>query len=437
MKIAVIGLGYVGAVTLACLASRGHDVTGVDKNVDKVRGIASGLSPISEPGLSELLAQSVSAGRVSATENLLTAINDADLAIVCVGTPSSPEGNTDLSYVSGVAKELGAGLRSLSKKIDIVLTSTVPPGTTNGLFREILERESKLIANKDFGLHFSPEFLREGTAIADFLEPEIQVIGVGPDSDYAKLSNVYSSSSCEISWVQVEEAECVKFASNAWHALKVGFSNEVSRFVSAFGVDSQKVMNLFLRDKKLNVSSRYLMPGFAFGGSCLPKDVRAFSFLSKEKGLHTPIINAINPSNADHIDFAEGAVLERKPKNVLVLGLAFKANTDDLRESPSVILCRRLIDSQVNVTIFDEQIRPENLIGANLHFITDYMPDLLERLEDNIEDALAKGFDLVVIAQPNKRFNAALVNYPEVNILDLTGSGYELGANANYKGLTW
>lgn len=437
MNVVVIGLGYVGSVTSACFAAAGHKVTGVDVSEHKVSQLNLAQSPVHEPDLEKLIQKGVSTGALQATTQLSDTWDEGEVFIVSVGTPTGPSGDVKLDAVVGVAHEIGNLLKGTDEFKVVVITSTVPPGTLRSVVQPLLEGLSGKTAGTDFGLAFSPEFLREGTAVDDFSNPERVVIGADDDKSIRRLQALFASFSSDPVITSPEVAESVKFAANAWHALKVAFANEIGRSCAANGVDSHEVMEIFKSDKKLNISDKYLTPGFSFGGSCLPKDVRTLTYRARSQGVRVPVLEALLPSNEEHLAFALREIETLSPRRICVLGLAFKADTDDLRESPAVPLVEALIGRGYDVRIFDEQIQLEKLVGANRDFVLTRLPHLIDLLVTNDADAVA-GADLVVVAQANARFKHTLSGMSsEQKILDLAGIARGVETEAVYKGLAW
>jgi GDP-mannose 6-dehydrogenase len=395
-SISVFGLGYVGAVTAACLASRGHKIIGVDPNLFKVERIASGRSPIVEKGLEEMIDKAKRAGLISATHNAASAIDASDLSFISVGTPSERTGKLDLSYVRSVCAEIGKCLKKKKTFHWIVLRSTVLPGTTDSLVIPTIETESGGKNGRDFQVIFNPEFVREGTAIADFFNPPFTIIGSDDPTLAAPVREVYDFLSAPLYETPLRAAEMVKYSCNTFHALKVAFANEVGTICNAFGVPPKLVADIFKSDKSLNVSPAYLTPGFAFGGSCLPKDVRALAYRARELDLKLPLLEAVLPSNTEHIERAAETVLSLGKRKVGVIGLSFKSGTDDLRESPMVHLIKKLIAEGCDVRIWDENVSLGQLIGSNRHFIDSYIPHIGTLLRDNVNNVIAHAEVLVV-----------------------------------------
>lgn len=437
MNVVVIGLGYVGSVTSACFAAAGHHVTGVDVSSQKVDQLNRAESPVHEPELEMLIQKGISSGTLRATTSLEDAWSEGDVFIVSVGTPSGPSGDVRLDAVTGVTAEIGKFLRdSVDFKV-VVITSTVPPGTLRSVVQPLLEEASGKVTGVDFGLAFSPEFLREGTAVDDFSQPERVVLGVDDTRSADRLKELFASFSEDPVITTPEVAETVKFAANAWHALKVAFANEIGRTCAANSVDSHEVMDIFKSDKKLNISDKYLTPGFAFGGSCLPKDVRTLTYRARSQGVRVPVLEALLPSNEEHLAFALREIELLAPKRITVLGLAFKADTDDLRESPAVPLVEAMIGRGYEIRIFDEQIQLEKLIGANRDYVLQRLPHLVDLMITSDVEAV-KDADVIVVAQANRRFRSTLAGLSSDQIvLDLAGIGRGAETEATYRGLAW
>lgn len=437
MNVVVIGLGYVGSVTSACFAAAGHSVTGVDVSTQKVDQLNRAVSPVHEPELDLLIQKGISSGSLKATTSLLDAWEDGEVFIVAVGTPTGPSGDVRLDAVTGVAAEIGKLLQNAGSFKVVVITSTVPPGTLRSVVQPILEEASGKVTGVDFGLAFSPEFLREGTAVDDFSQPERVVLGVDEARSEDLLRELFAAFTQDPVITSPEVAESVKFAANAWHALKVAFANEIGRTCAANSVDSHEVMEIFKSDRKLNISDKYLTPGFAFGGSCLPKDVRTLTYRARSQGVRVPVLESLLPSNEEHLAFALREIEKLAPKRIAVLGLAFKADTDDLRESPAVPLVEALIGRGYVVRIFDEQIQLEKLIGANKEYVLRRLPHLVDLMITSDAEAVEDA-DIVVIAQANRRFRSTVANLAgNHTVLDLAGIARGVETKATYRGLAW
>ncbi len=432
MRISIFGLGYVGTVTAACLARDGHAVTGVDVNPDKVRLLAGGHSPIVEPGVDELLAAAVRAGRLSATADAAAAVAATEVSLVCVGTPATERGGPDLAHVLAVMAQIGAALRAQRRAHVILLRSTAPPGT--------LERCAAVIAGQCgpglARLAANPEFLRESTAIRDFDAPPFTIIGTeDPEAERAARA-VYAAVRAPVHVLRPREAELIKYLCNPWHAVKIAFANEIGRMGKALGLDARRVLEVFLQDTKLNISPAYLRPGFAYGGSCLPKDVAGLLHIAQEHGVRLPVIAALPASNDLQIEAAVAPVLRRRARRVAVLGLAFKAGTDDLRESPTVRLVKRLLGEGCQVRIYDPAVNQARLMGTNLHYIRTHLPHFEELMAAAPADAL-RGVDLAVAAQATEEFRRVLLESRPPAVLDLAGLFPEPPAGMEYEGVVW
>jgi GDP-mannose 6-dehydrogenase len=433
MDIAIFGLGYVGAVSAACLCQAGHSVVGVDSNAAKARQINAGNSPVVERDLDDLIGKAVAAGKLRATTDHGAAIRDSELVIVCVGTPSNGNGNLDLTFVGRVCEEIAAVLRAKAGFTAIIIRSTVLPGTIRRLVIPTLERVSGKRAGRDFGVGFLPEFLREGTAVHDFHHPPKIVIAASDDRTLALLESLNSQFDLPVTCVAFEVAEMVKYTDNAWHALKVAFANEVGSISKALQIDGSAVMDIFCQDTKLNISSRYLRPGFAFGGSCLPKDLRALVYQARNLDLELPLLNAIMPSNRSHIDRAVQMVLDLKERNVGVLGLSFKAGTDDLRESPVVELVERLLGKGHEIRIFDRNVNLSRLIGANRAYIHEHLPHIAKLMVEHVDEVVHHGGTIVI--GNRDRYFAGVVSRLNMSrrVVDLV----RIDTEGAYHGICW
>jgi GDP-mannose 6-dehydrogenase len=397
MNIAIFGLGYVGSVSSACLASMGHKVTGVDVVPYKVEELAGGRSPIVEKDLPELISEAVSKGCLTATTDAEEAVKDADLIMICVGTPSREDGSLDLSYSVQVARQVGEALAKHPHHAVVVFRSTMLPGSVDESLLPVLEKASGQKCGQDFGVCYNPEFLREGTAVSDFFEAPQTILGVGDEKSPLPLEEVYGKLEGDIYRVDIRTAEMLKYINNSFHALKVCFGNEVGRLCKREGIDSHEVMRLFCLDTKLNLSPYYLKPGFAFGGSCLPKDVRAITYRARELHLNLPVFDSIIRSNDLHVDDAVTAVEKQGNKKVGVLGLSFKAETDDLRESPIIRVVGALVGKGYELLMHDNHVDVERLLGANRKYLESEIP-YLERLFRHDPREVVAGSETVVIA---------------------------------------
>jgi len=400
MKIAVYGLGYVGLTGALCLASEGHDVIGVDVSDDKIRMIASGTSPIREPGLDKMLADALAKGRLECMTDPAKPIRVCEMAIVCVGTPSAADGSHNMRDIAEVTRQIANASRSLpsTARLTVVYRSTIRPGAVEGLIMPIFKSTLSDAADK-IEIVYNPEFLREATAVNDFFYPPKIVVGTHDGLPSARVAEMYKNLKAPVFTVGFREAEFTKFVDNAFHALKVAYANEIGRLCVNLGIDAKVVHNIFISDTKLNISSRYLRPGGPFGGSCLPKDVRALQFISADVGANTHVIDALMRSNEAHKHFLfTRAAQGLKPKaHILLLGLAFKSETDDLRESPNIDLARKLLQNGFKVSVYDPSLKPDRLIGQNLGYAYSHLPGLNDLLVSR-ETAEGDGFDLVIDA---------------------------------------
>ncbi len=402
LSISIFGLGYVGSVSAACFASMGHRVTGVDVSRAKVEMLESGRSPIVEARMNEMVAEYQRSCRLHATTDPAEAVLGSDVSFICVGTPSLRNGKLDLSHIENVAREIGAALRQKSAHHVVVLRSTVLPGTTESILLPILEKESGKKAGVDFSVCYNPEFMREGSAVADFLQPPYTILGSQDPKHLEPLRELYKNTPGRLFETSITVAEMVKYLSNAFHAVKVTFANEMGTLSKHLGVDAQAVTEIFASDTRLNISPAYLAPGFAFGGSCLPKDVRALTYRAKELDLKLPLLESLLPSNAEHVERAVEAVMHTGKKRIAQLGLSFKAGTDDLRESPQVQLIKRLLGEGYHVRIWDKDVSLGRLAGSNRHYIEEVIPHIGSLLTTDIVEAL-RDADVVIIG--NKSVN--------------------------------
>lgn len=404
MKISVFGLGYVGIVSAACLARDGHEVTGVDLLPEKVDPVNQGLSPIVEDGVGDMVAAGVAAGRLRATSDAGEAIAASDVSFVCVGTPSRRNGSLDTSAIERVCVEIGAAIAAKSTPHLVVIRSTVTPGTLRGLIIPALEGASGLKAGDGrLQVANNPEFLREATAVYDYDNPPKTVVGCDEADVGETLMGIYADLPGPKIVTAPDVAEMVKYADNAWHAVKVAFANEIGNIAKAVDVDSWEVMDIFCQDTKLNISTNYLKPGFAFGGSCLPKDVRALTHAGQQLDLGLPLLNSLIPTNMEQVDRALERVLEAGCRKVAFLGISFKSDTDDLRESPQVALVERLIGKGIDLAIYDRNVHLARLVGANRAYIEQVIPHIADILSDDLEAVVAHG-DLIVVGNGAREF---------------------------------
>jgi GDP-mannose 6-dehydrogenase len=440
MKVAVFGLGYVGAVTAACLAANGHDVWGIDVDAAKVDELRAGRSPVAEPGLSELVAQTVAGGTLHATTSCADALAGADVSLVCVGTPSTARGGTDLSYVQRAVADLVAALHVVAPPAgghhSVVIRSTVPPGTVEDV---VVPALTAGLADTQVrvGAAMCPEFLREGTGIADFYAAPFLVVGTADQAVAASVSAMFAFLDTEPKIVDVRTAEALKYTCNAFHATKVSFANEVSRLFRLMGVDSREVMSLFCEDTILNISPSYLRPGFAFGGSCLPKDLRSLLHLARVNGADLPLLAGTLATNEIVINEVVDRVVARDARSVALLGLSFKANTDDLRESPNVELAERLLGKGFDVRIYDPIVNPARLVGANRRHVESKLPHLGRLLHTEPGEVL-HGAQVAIVSSSQPEVVAALLAAPPPHLIDLSGRlGDAVESLPGYEGVAW
>jgi GDP-mannose 6-dehydrogenase len=438
VKVSVFGLGYVGCVSAGSFAGDGHHVVGVDVNPDKVATINAGCSPIVEPGLEELLGRCASEGRLRATTDTADAINNSDVSLLCVGTPSRKNGSLDLSYLEKVCEEVGHALRAKDGYHVVVVRSTVLPGTTHEVVIPALERTSGKTYGDGFGVSVNPEFLREGTALKDFRKPPLTLVGHNHAADASGTIALYQSIDAPLISTSIRVAEMMKYTSNTWHALKVVFANEIGNLCKKLDVDSHEVMDIFCRDEKLNLSPYYLKPGFAFGGSCLPKDVRALQYRAKEVDVDMPLIAQILPSNKAQIQQALDQILDTGKKQIGMLGFSFKAGTDDLRESPIVILAEALLGKGVSLKIYDKNVSMAKLVGANKNYIVQQIPHLSSLLCNTITEVI-DGSEVIVVGNQAPEFvDAVKACRQDQIVIDLVRLPiYGSLLQADYRGICW
>ena len=396
MRISIFGLGYVGAVAAGCLCRDGHTVIGVDPSQVKVDLINDSQTPVIEAQIGNIIAEAVRDGTLRATTDVHTAVRESEMSMICVGTPSQINGNLDLHYVRHVCEEIGAALSEKSDFHVVVARSTMLPGTMRDVVIPTLEEFSGKRAGIDFGVCNNPEFLREGTAVYDYYHPPKTVIGETDDRSGDILAQLYADLEAPLIRTDVETAEMVKYTDNVWHALKVGFANEIGNISKAVGIDGHRVMEIFCHDTKLNLSPYYLKPGFAFGGSCLPKDVRALCYKARSLDLDLPILNSIMSSNERQIERGLKMVMDKGDKKVGILGFSFKAGTDDLRESPLVELVERLLGKGYDVRLYDHNVNIASLVGANRDYILNHIPHISRLMEDSVAKVLAHAGTVVI-----------------------------------------
>ena len=437
MKVSVIGLGYVGCVSAACLAEAGHEVVGVDVSQLKVSMINDGHSPIIEPGINDLLANAVEQKRLSATSETQAAVLATDLSLICVGTPSQANGSLDLTYIRRACQQVGEALAGTDRFHTVVIRSTMLPGSVEGTVIPALEAASGKQAGRGFGVAINPEFLREGSSIYDFNHPPFTLIGADDEVAASQVSQLYAQLDAPVITVGIKEAEMVKYTSNCYHALKVAFANEIGNLCKKLGADSHKVMDVFCQDTKLNVSAAYLKPGFAFGGSCLPKDLRAINYKAKELDVDVPVLSSILPSNRKQVERTVDMVLNTGRKSVGILGLSFKSGTDDLRESPMVTLVETLIGKGLKLAIYDRDVQLARLVGANKDYIEREIPHISSLLRRELDEVIDFS-EVVIIGKKEKEFHqlSNKLNNGRV-FIDLVGMLKGDGNNGGYQGICW
>jgi GDP-mannose 6-dehydrogenase len=438
MRISVFGLGYVGAVSLACLARDGHKVIGVDLDPYKVDLIRQGKSPIAEPGLKELMAAVVAKGQVTLTDAADYAINNSEVSFVCVGTPCKSNGSQDLTSIKRLAQQLGGVLAHKSSYHLVVIRSTVLPGTVQEVIKPMIERTAGKRAGPDFGLCFQPEFLREGSSIRDYDNPPFTLVGAHSPQEVEPLQVIFGHLPCDFIATTIRTAEMLKYACNAFHALKITFANEIGRLSQALGVDAHAVMELVCRDTNLNISPAYLRPGFAFGGSCLPKDLRALMYAAKTDDVAVPMLAGIMGSNQLHVEQALNLILESGKKSVGMIGLSFKTGTDDLRESPLVSLAERLIGKGLELKVFDPEVHMSRLIGANRRYIEETIPHIASLMFSDLEKVI-KSSDVLVVGISLDGLMSRLEHIVREDqfLLDLVNLPAKESLRCQYQGICW
>src|SRR5271155_1057633 len=438
LSVSVFGLGYVGSVSAACFASMGHRVIGVDVNAAKVEMMESGRSPIIEAGMNELVAAGNRACRLYATIDSTAAVLETEVSFVCVGTPSLRNGKLDLSHIEKAAREIGAVLKLKKSGHTVVLRSTVLPGTTESVVLPILEQASGVRAGSDFAVVYNPEFMREGSAVADFLQPPYTILGTRDPAHLAPLRELYKQTPGKVFETGIAVAEMVKYLSNAFHAVKVTFANEVGTLCKHLNVDAQAATEIFKSDMRLNISPAYLSPGFAFGGSCLPKDVRALTYKARELDLKLPMLESLLPSNAEHVERAVEAVMRTKKRKIAQLGLSFKAGTDDLRESPQVQLVKRLLGEGYEVRVWDKDVSLGRLAGSNRQYIEEVIPHIGSLLSADLEDVVRSGEVVVIATKVEKEQLLRCLGRDQI-VIDLINlaSASRPDTAAPYQGICW
>jgi GDP-mannose 6-dehydrogenase len=438
-SISVFGLGYVGTVTAACLAHMGHNVIGVDLTPSKVEAMEAGRSPIVEPRVGTLIAEAHAAQRLHATSDSEEAVLNSDISFLCVGTPSLRNGKLDLGHIEPVCRDIGKVIKKKNAFHLVVLRSTVLPGTAETIVIPALEQSSGKKMGTDFGVCVNPEFMREGTAVADFLEPAMTIIGAADAYHSGLLREIYKWAPGRIFETSFRSAEMTKYVCNAWHAVKVSFANEVGTLAKELGVDAESVVEIFTADTKLNISPTYLKPGFAFGGSCLPKDVRALNYRAKELDLNLPLFQAIMPSNDEHLERAIEMILNTGKRKIALLGLSFKAATDDLRESPQVQLAKRLLGEGRNLKIWDDNVSLGHLIGSNRQYIEEVIPHIGSLLCQDLKTAVGQAEVVVIGTRGIDRTTLGNLIQPGQVVIDLVNleKARRIDGNGSYEGICW
>ncbi len=437
MKISIFGLGYVGTVSAGCLAQAGHEVVGVDPVRTKVDLINRGQSPIIEAEINEIVAACAQSGRLRATDDPAAAINETELSFICVGTPSQANGNLDLRYIRRICEQIGEALRHKSARHTVVIRSTILPGTMRNIVIPILEEASGKKAGQDFGVSNNPEFLREGTAVKDFRQPPKTVIGQVDAASGDALASIYEGIDAPLIRTDVETAEMIKYVDNCWHALKIGFANEIGNLCKSLQIDAHAVMDIFCQDRKLNISSAYLKPGFAFGGSCLPKDLRALAYKAKTEDLQLPILTSILPSNEIQVSRGVQMILDKGNRKVGVLGFSFKAGTDDLRESPVIEVIERLIGKGYDLRIYDRNVNLASLVGANRDYILNRIPHISKLMVPSVA-AVLDFAETVVVGNNDPEFRSLTSQVNEKQkVVDFVRIIGKESLNGKYDGICW
>lgn len=436
MKLSIFGLGYVGCVSAACFAKEGHTVTGVDVNANKAEMINAGNSPIIEAGIGPLLEEVVKANRLSATTDSMAAVHNTDVSLICVGTPSNTNGSLDLRYVTRVCEEIGAALKDKTERHVVVIRSTMLPGTIESVVIPTLEEHSTKRVGKDFGVCINPEFLREGSSLKDFYAPPFTLIGADDEQTTATVRELYSRIDAPVIATSLKTAEMVKYVCNCFHALKVSFANEIGNICKAVGVDSHEVMDIFCQDTKLNLSPYYLKPGFAFGGSCLPKDLRAMNYKAKQVDVEVPVLSSILPSNKRQIEHAIEMVLATGRKRVGVVGFSFKAGTDDLRESPIVTLIETLLGKGIQLVVYDKEVSLARLFGANKEYIERQIPHIAQLMRSSIDEVLEFA-EVLVIGNNAEEFRQIEQKQREGQVVIDLVRLFNKTSDETYQGICW
>ncbi len=436
MRISIFGMGYVGAVCAGCLAKRGNHIIGVDVVNEKVEMINQGTAPVVEPGLDTLLSEGVNTGHIIATNSASEAVAQSEISFVAVPTPSQPNGNLNLDYIRTVCQEIGEAIKTKDQYHIVVIRSTVLPGSVMDVVKPVLEASTGKRAGIDFGLAVNPEFLRESSAIEDYDHPPMTVIGCLDNHSAEKLRNLYRDLNAPIFITSIDVAEMVKYTCNAWHAVKVAFSNEIGSIAKASGIDGREVMDIVCADKKLNISSYYMRPGFAFGGSCLPKDVRALDYRATQLDVKHPLLASVLESNENHVKNAYNLIEKSGRRNIGILGLSFKAGTDDLREAPQVNLTEMLLGKGYQLKIYDANVSYAKVYGANKEYIEKRIPHISSLLHHDIDHVIEES-DFIVIGNGDQEFSQVFNKIQDKqHLLDLSGMMSEKSIG-NREGICW
>ncbi len=437
MKISVFGLGYVGSVSLACLSERGHKVIGVDVSDTKVDLINKGKSPIIEEKIGDIIKKGIKKKNLSATTDYKKAINSSEISFICVGTHSRSNGSPSTEHINDVCRNIGEALKEKEEYHLVVMRSTVLPGTTRELVMPALEKYSGKKAGREFGVCFNPEFMREGTSVYDFYNPPKTIIGAMDKKSSELLTSLYKEFPGNIMQTTLEVSEMVKYADNSFHAVKITFANEIGMLCKKMGIDSHEVMNIFCKDTKLNISPAYLKPGFAFGGSCLPKDIRAILYKAKEENLELALLESLLLSNQKQIKRVINKIIKTGKKKIGFLGFSFKAGTDDLRESPIIEVIEALLGKGYKIKIYDKNVNIARLVGANKKFIEKSIPHIAKLMSKSIKSVI-KSSELIVIGNKGEGFKEALRSAPgEKMIMDLVRLEQDRVTDGNYNGIAW
>jgi len=436
MNISIFGLGYVGCVGLGCLSEQGHYLIGVDVDKIKVDLINSGKATIVEKGIDELIEKNFKINRIKATSDSMAGVMNSEAAIICVGTPNNENGHLDMTHIYGVAKEIGLALKNKKEFFTIAIRSTVMPGTNRKL-AEIISQCSGKINGKDFGVVSNPEFLREGSAVADFFNPPYTVLASDSDKALETMKKVYCSIKADVIKTDIGTAELIKFVNNSFHGLKVVFANEVGRICKALGVDSRNLMDLFVKDTVLNISPYYFKPGFAYGGSCLPKDLKALNSIAHDKYVRLPVLSAIETSNQSHIEYTLNLLMSKNKKKIGFYGISFKAGTDDLRFSPALEIAERLLGKGYDIKIYDKNVILSRLMGKNKEFIFSRLPHINNLLVEDIEEFLSTLEILVLVNKDNDIEKVLKKDLSNIQIVDLVRVSEDITQIKNYEGICW